>query len=49
MEPLREMRRKFEEQPDLVERILKEGTEKARAEAQKTLSDVRSAMKIGYS
>ena len=49
LQPIRKKRGEFEKQPDLVEKILKEGTEKARAEAQKTLSDVRSAMKIGYS
>ena len=45
--PIREVRAEFEKQPDLVEKTLKEGTEKARAEAQKTLEDVRGAMKMG--
>ena len=49
LEPIHEVRREFESQTGLVEKILKEGTEKARTEAQKTLSDVRRAMKIGYS
>ena len=47
LEPIRRIRVEFEKQPDLVERILKEGTEKARVEAQKTLEDVRDAMKMG--
>ena len=46
VQPLSERRAKFEKQPELVEKILKEGTEKARKEAQKTLDEVRRAMKI---
>ena len=49
LSPIREKRAEFEKQPDLVEKILKEGTEKARAEAQETLDDVRRVMKIGLS
>ena len=49
LKPLRNRRAEFEKQPGLVEKILKEGTDKARAEARKTLSDVRRVMKIGYS
>jgi len=44
--PIRENRARLERDPELVERILKEGTEKARAEAQKTLELVRRAMKL---
>ena len=47
LEPIRRIRAEFEKQPDLVEIILKKGTEKARAEAQKTLEDVRGAMNMG--
>jgi len=47
LEPIRKRRSEFEKQPDLVEKILKEGTEKARAAAQKTLEDVRGAMNMG--
>ena len=46
--PIRARRAEFEAQRDLVERILKEGTEKTRVEAKKTLEDVRRAMKIDY-
>lgn len=46
--PIRKKRAEFEAQPELIEKILKEGTEKARAEAQKTLDEVRSAMKLNY-
>lgn len=46
--PIRKNRAKYERDPGLVERILKEGTEKARAEAQKTLMEVKRAMKLDY-
>jgi tryptophanyl-tRNA synthetase len=48
LEPIREKRAEYENQPELVERILKEGTEKARSEAQKTLEEVKKAMKLDY-
>ena len=48
LQPIRGNRARFEQDPELVERILKEGTAKARAEAQKTLADVKRAMKIDY-
>lgn len=47
LQPIRKKRAEFEKQSELVEKILKEGTEKARKEAQETLEDVRRAMKIG--
>jgi tryptophanyl-tRNA synthetase len=46
--PIRQRRSEYETQPALVEKILKEGTEKARIEAQKTLEEVKKAMKIDY-
>src|SRR3989344_1325279 len=46
LEPIRKRRAEFENQPELVEKILKEGTEKARTEAQKTLLEVKRAMKL---
>jgi tryptophanyl-tRNA synthetase len=48
LEPIRQKRKEYEQQPQLVDRILKEGTEKARAEAQKTLTEVKKAMKLDY-
>lgn len=48
LEPIREKRRHFESDPKRVEEILKKGTEKARDEAKKTLSDVKKAMKLDY-
>ncbi|MDP2632804.1 MAG: tryptophan--tRNA ligase [Candidatus Curtissbacteria bacterium] len=48
LEPIRKRRAEFEAQPDLIDKILKEGTEKARKEAQETLNLVKHAMKIDY-
>lgn len=48
LEPIRKRRAEFEKQPELVEKILKEGTEKTRIEAQKTLEAIKKAMKLDY-
>lgn len=48
LEPIRKKRAEYEKQDGLVESILKEGTEKARVEAKKTMDEVRSAMKLNY-
>ncbi|MBI4036221.1 tryptophan--tRNA ligase [Candidatus Daviesbacteria bacterium] len=48
LDPIRKKRAEYETQPELVEKILKEGTDKARAEAQKTLAEVKKAMKLDY-
>ncbi len=48
LDPIRKRRVEFEKQPELVEKILKEGTAKTRAEAQRTLIEVKKAMKIDY-
>lgn len=48
LDPIRESRARYERDPGLVEGILKEGTEKAREEAQKTLTEVKKAMKLDY-
>lgn len=48
LEPIRRRRDKFEKEQGLVEKILKEGTDKAREEAEKTLKEVKTAMKINY-
>jgi tryptophanyl-tRNA synthetase len=42
--PIRERRARLAEQPDVVEKILKDGTHKMRGEAQETMSRVRQAM-----
>jgi tryptophanyl-tRNA synthetase len=48
LEPMRERRRKYEANPDLVTQILQAGTKRARELGQATLADVRRAMKIDY-
>ncbi|KKS14087.1 tryptophan--tRNA ligase [Candidatus Daviesbacteria bacterium RIFOXYD1_FULL_41_10] len=48
LDPIRKSRARYERDPELVEGILKEGTAKARAEAQKTLAEVKRAMKLDY-
>jgi len=48
LEPIRKRRAEYERDPELIEGILKEGTEKARIEAQKTLEEVKKAMKLDY-
>ncbi len=44
LEPMRERRAQYEAQPSLVEDMLVAGTERARAEAQKTMALVHEAM-----
>ena len=46
--PIRERRARYAADPKAVERIIEEGSERARAEARKTLHDVRSAMHLDY-
>lgn len=48
LKPIRQKRAEYEKQPELVEQILLQGTEKARAEAEKTLTVVKKAMKLNY-
>ena len=46
--PIRERRKYYEQNIPAVYDILREGSEKARAAAAKTLDEVRDAMKINY-
>lgn len=48
LEPIREKRKHYEEHPELVDKILIEGTQKARKEAQETMKKVKKAMKLDY-
>lgn len=48
LDPIRQRRAEFEAKPGLVEEILKKGNEKARVEIQKTLLEVKKAMKLDY-
>ncbi len=46
--PIRERRAQYESTPARVREIIMEGTRKARAVAQQTMDEVRSAMKLSY-
>jgi len=46
LEPIRERRQYYEKRPDLVEDIMREGSNRARQIAENTMADVRTAMKI---
>ncbi len=48
LEPMRERRKKLEENPEEVSRILRDGVEKGRKVAGETLEKVKAAMKINY-
>ena len=48
LRPIREKRKYYEENPELVDKILKEGTERARKTAQETMQKVKKAMKLDY-
>ena len=48
LKPIREKRKYYEENPEIVDKILKEGTEKARKTAQETMKKVKKAMKLDY-
>ena len=48
LQPIRERRAYYEERPELVEQILKEGTERARKTAKETMKKVKKAMKLDY-
>ncbi len=48
LEPIRQRRAEYERQPELVERILIEGSERAREEGLQTVRMVRDAMGLNY-
>ncbi|MFP4661169.1 MAG: tryptophan--tRNA ligase [Halanaerobiales bacterium] len=48
LEPMRERRAKYEENPELVDEILISGTKKARDIAKETMKEVREAMHLNY-
>jgi len=48
LEPMRERREKYSNNPQLVKEILMEGTKKAHRAAQETMYEVRDAMGINY-
>ncbi len=46
--PVRERRARYARDPKLVEEIVRSGSERARAEAQRTLHEMRAAMRLDY-
>ena len=48
LEPMREKRKYYEEHPELVDEILRKGTEKARETAKETMKKVKKAMMLDY-
>lgn len=48
LDPIRERRARLAGRPGLVEEVLQEGTRRARAEAQRTLAEVREAMGLTH-
>lgn len=48
LKPIREKRKYYEEHPELVDKILIEGTKKAQEVAKETLKKVKKAMKLDY-
>ena len=48
LKPMRQKREYYEAHPEIVDKIIIEGTEKARQEAKKTMKKVKQAMKLDY-
>ena len=48
LKPMQDRRKYYEEHPELVEKILKDGTKKARDKAIETMKQVKASMKIDY-
>ena len=48
LKPIQERRKKYDENPELVEEILNEGTKNAQKKAKEVMQDVKKAMKIDY-
>ncbi len=48
LKPIREKRAYYEQHPELVDKILIEGTKKAKKEAEKTMEKIKKAMKLDY-
>lgn len=48
LKPIREKRKYYEDRPELVDKLLMEGTEKARKTAAQTMKKIKKAMKLDY-
>ena len=48
LRPMREKREYLEAHPEIIEKVLREGTAKAKKEAEETMKKVKKAMKLDY-
>jgi len=48
LEPIREKRKYYESHPEEIDKILSDGTNKAREKAQKNMKNIKKSMKIDY-
>ena len=48
LQPIREKRKYYDEHPEEVDKILQDGTAKAKAKAEETIKNVKKAMRIDY-
>lgn len=48
LKPIKERRKKYEDNPGLVDKILKDGTKKAQEKARSQMKKIKEAMKIDY-
>ena len=48
LRPIREKRKYYEEHPEIIDKILMDGTAKAKKEAEKTMKKVKKAMRLDY-
>ena len=48
LKPFREKRAYYDEHPEEIDKIVKEGTERARIVARETMKKVKKAMKLDY-
>ena len=48
LEPIREKRKYYEDRPELVDKIILEGTKNAQKVAKETMKKVKKAMKLDY-
>ena len=48
LRPIQERRKMYEDNPELVDKVLSEGTKKAQEKAKNTIKNVKKAMKIDY-
>ena len=48
LKPMREKRRYYEENPEIIDKVLKDGVNRARMRSKETLKKVKRAMKIDY-